>query len=220
MAIHWEARKQIGFFKGFWESLKQSLFDPQRFFDGVPPTGGYESPLIFGIICLSFGMICSTLYQFAFQGLVFLFGLLTHQGAGELFLGTGLYLAIAVGAIVFSPIGSFIHLFLYSTIYHLFLWMVGGNKRGYEATFRAFAYSQGPQVLQIIPFLGSFATFIWQMVLMVIGFKKLHQASTGQAVAAALLPLVLICALTFLLIGGMVFLIVWIVSGGQIPHRI
>ncbi len=210
--IHWEQRKQIGFFRAFWESLKLSMLEPGRFFDSVPAQGGYTNPLLYGLICMSSGIIFSTLYQFVFQG----FGAVLQYAAQlpmkDIMMGTGFTILIGVGAIIASPISSFINLFLFSGIYHLFLMMLGSGRNKYEATFRVYAYAQGPQLLQIVPFVGTLAALVWQYVILVVGFKKLQNASTAQAVGAALLPFVLICGLTFFAIFVIVILIVLIAA--------
>jgi hypothetical protein len=144
-------------------------------------------------------------------------GLLTHQPPREIALGFGASVAIAAAIVISSPVAAFVHLFLYTAIYHLFLWMVGGNRKGFEATFRAFAYSQGPQLLQVIPLLGALATFVWHIVLFIFGLKKLHQASTGQAVATVFLPIVFLCGFTFILVVGIVALVVFLVAAAH--HR-
>ena len=90
--------------------------------------------------------------------------------------------------------------------------MLGSGRNKYEATFRVYAYAQGPQLLQIVPFVGTLAALVWQYVILVVGFKKLQNASTAQAVGAALLPFVLICGLTFFAIFVIVILIVLIAA--------
>lgn len=209
--IHWEQRKQIGFFRAFWESLKLSMLEPGRFFDAVPVQGGYTNPLLYGLICMSAGIIFSTLYQFVFQGFGALLQYVAALPMKDIMVGTGFSLLIGVGAIIASPISSFINLFLLSGIYHLFLKMLGSGQNRYEATFRVYAYAQGPQLLQIIPFVGPLVAMVWQYVILVIGFKKLQNASTAQALGAALLPIVLICGLTFFAIFGIVVLIMMVV---------
>lgn len=206
--LHWEQRDRLGFFRAFWESLKLSMLEPGRFYDSVPASGGYGSPLLYGLICMSLGVVFSTLYQFLFQGFGVFLQYIANLPLGDAMMGSGLTLLIGVGAIIGSPISSFINLFLFSGIYHLFLMMMGSGQNRYEATFRAYAYAQGPQLLQIVPLFGTFAALIWQYVILVIGFKKLQQASTAQALGAALLPMVLICGLTFFAIFAVVMVIV------------
>ncbi|MFO1519723.1 MAG: YIP1 family protein [bacterium] len=213
--LDWERRKEIGWVKAFWQTVKASLSDPGRFFDSVSPQGGYESPILYGMACLCIGILFSTLYQTLFQSFGFLLRILMHQRTEEVALGAGVYLTIMVAVLITSPIAAFIQLFFHSAIYHLFVMLFGGNKRGYEATFRAFAYSQGPQLFQVIPFLGSLVAIVWFYILLIQGFKKLQGCSTGQAVAAAFVPLLLICALAALLIFGIIALVVGILSSAH-----
>ncbi len=206
--IHWEQKEQVGFFRAFWESLKLSMLEPSRFFDSVPMRGGYSNPLLYGLICISLGVVFSTFYQWVFNGFGALLQYVANLPMKEVMMSTGFSMMLGVGMLVASPISALINLFLYSGIYHLFLMMLGDGRNRYEATFRAYAYAQGPQLLQLIPFVGALVAMVWQYVILVIGFKKLQQASTGQALAAALLPLVLICGLTFFAIFVIVLLVV------------
>lgn len=210
--IHWEQRDKVGYIKAFWETFKLSMLEPSRFFDSVPPQGGFGSPIFYGLTCMILGVIFSTIYQFFFQGFGLLLQYVAQSPLKDVMMGTGFTMILGVSMIVMSPISCFINLFLYSGIYHLFLLMFGSGKNRFEATFRAYAYSQGPQLLQIIPFLGFFATLVWHYVILVIGFKKMHQATTAQALGAAILPMVLICGLTFFAIMAVIFLIVLLVG--------
>jgi hypothetical protein len=153
LPLDWERRKEIGWVKAYWATVKKSLFDPMNFFESVSPQGGLESPLIYGVISICIGIIFTALYQLFFQGFGFFFQMLVHR-TKEMMMGAGLYGTVALVLVLSSPIQAFIHLFLYSGILHLFVMMVGGNKKGFEATFRAFAYSQGMQLFQVVPSLG------------------------------------------------------------------
>ncbi len=206
--IHWEQKEQIGFFRTFWETLKLSMLEPSRFFEAVPSVGGYGKPLVYGMICMSLGVIFSTLYQIFFQGLGTLIQYAAHLPVKEAMMGTGFSIMVGVGIVIASPVSSIVSLFVFSGINHLFLMMFGSGRKGFETTFRAYAYSQGPQILQIIPIFGSIATLVWHYTILVIGYKKLQAASTAQALGAALLPLVLICGLTMFVIGVVAMLII------------
>ncbi|MBL7686093.1 MAG: YIP1 family protein [Deltaproteobacteria bacterium] len=214
--LDWEHRKEIGFWKAFFETLKKSLLDPVSFFDSVPPSGGFESPIYFGVICGVIGMLFSLLYQFAFQGMGFLFqSMMKPLNSQELVIGGGLTLFIFSIIALTAPITAFVSMFIRAGIYHLFLWLVGGNQKGFEATFRAFAYSQGPQILQIVPFLGPFVTWIWELILLILGLKRIHETTYGKSLAAVLLPMLLLCALTIFLVVGLIFLIAALIGYGN-----
>jgi hypothetical protein len=203
--LDWERRKEIGLFKAYWSTVKKSLSDPTKFFDSVPGEGGLESPLIYGMISVCVGIVFTVLYQVLFQSLG-LFAQMMMAHSRELMFGAGLYGAIALGMVLGSPILAFIDLFIYSGILHLFVMMVGANKKGFEATFRAYAYSQGMQLLRVVPILGSLAGLVWFYILYIHGLKKLQSCTTGKAAAAAFLPLVLCCGLMILLIFGFAIL--------------
>jgi len=212
----WGRRKELGWWKAFWLTVKNSLTEPGRFFESVPPQGGYEAPIYYGMICLCVGIVFSAIYQFFFQSLGFLFQMMMERSK-EMVLGAGIYSTITLVVIITAPLSAFIHLFLYSAVYHLFVWIVGGNRRGFEATFRAFAFSQGPQLLHVVPFVGPFVAFVWFYILFVQGLKKLQNCSTGQAVLAAFLPLIFLCCLTFFIIFGIVFLVAALVALAHKP---
>jgi hypothetical protein len=44
-----------------------------------------------------------------------------------------------------------------------------------------------------VPVFGGLITFVWTIVLGVIGITSLHKSSQGQAIAALLIPLTLCC---------------------------
>ena len=101
-------------------------------------------------------------------------------------------LAYAICLPVFAAIG----MFLWAGVVHLCLMLLGGAKQGYEATFRALAYSYGATSLfQVVPFCGGFISIIWSLVAQIIGLKELHETGGGRAAAAVFLPLVLCCCL-------------------------
>jgi hypothetical protein len=77
--------------------------------------------------------------------------------------------------------------------------IVGGNQRGFEATFRAISYSHSALLFHIVPFVGSFVGGIYLMILAILGVREGHEISTGKAVLAVLLPLIVISGLGILL---------------------
>ena len=82
--------------------------------------------------------------------------------------------------------------------------IVGGNKKGFEATFRSLTYAYSPNVFSFIPFCGGYIALVWQIVIIIIGFKETHQIPTWKAIVACLLPLILccVCGLVLVIIAG------------------
>ncbi len=200
--VDWENRKEIGFLNGFIRSLKKSLFEPSAFFRSVSPEGDYTNPLFYALICLTLGSLPTIFYGLFFESLNLLQPIL-HRASYNLVLSP----FIALVTVMIIPVIGFFHLFVYSAVYHLFLWMVGGNKKGYEATFRAFAYAQGPQFFQIVPLIGPFIAIVWSYVLLVIGFREVQGISTGKSLFATLLPLLILFSLLILLVIVVVILV-------------
>jgi len=211
----WEKRNELGFFKAFWETFKLSLTEPSRFYENLPTSGGYESPIYYALISMSLGMIAGTLYQLFFQAFFGLAGLAVNHSMPEFALSTGFYLVIAALSIVVAPIASFIHLFFQAGVYHLFAWLLGADRKGFEASFRVVAYSQGPQLFLMIPVLGGLLALVWQYVLLVIGFRKLQQATLAQSLGVVFLPIVLMCAFMAFFVGAIAALVILAIGLGS-----
>lgn len=203
----WENRNEIGWFKAFWKTLRTSLLEPGRFYESIPVCAGYEGPLYYALICMSLGLIAGTLYQLMFQALFGFIGLAFNHSMPEFALTTGFYFLIAAGSVIVAPFASLIHLFFQAGVYHAFLWMLGGDRKGFEASFRVVAYSQGPQIFLLVPIFGGLAAIVWQYVLLIIGFRKVQEARLGQSLATVFLPIVLLCGLTLFFAMSLIALI-------------
>lgn len=193
MRTPWEDRSGHGFVKGLIRTIKESMFNPTEFFKSMPVTGGLTDPLLYAMIIGMIGTAFSYLWQVIFQATLMSCIPLDMEIVPD-------YIAVAA---VIMPFMIIIVLFIWSGILHLFLMMAGGAKAGFEATFRAAAYSNGPLILNVIPFCGGVIAWIWSIVLVIIGLREAQKASTGKAVFAALAPLVLCCGL---MLAGMVMM--------------
>ena len=104
---------------------------------------------------------------------------------------------VFVGGLIFVPIA----LAIWSGILHLCLYLVGGAREGYEATFRVVSYSSVTGIFNAIPCVGILAS-LWGLVLTVIGLRETHKTTTGKAVAALAIPLGIV--VTFIVIVGLI----------------
>jgi hypothetical protein len=68
--------------------------------------------------------------------------------------------------------------------------IVGGNKKGFQTSFRAISYAFSGNLFAIIPFIGSTIGGIYFLILTIIGLREGHGISTGKAVLAVFLPLI------------------------------
>ena len=90
-----------------------------------------------------------------------------------------------------AVVGAFGSLFISGSLTHLFVRAFGGRK-GYGNTMKAFAYGETPVLLfGWIPFVGMLL-WIWTLVLDIVGIRQLHEISTGRAVGAVLLGIVIL----------------------------
>jgi hypothetical protein len=162
----------------------------------MPVNMGILNPLLYGVIIGFLGGLFTLLWRYTFSGLI---------GAINFFFTSSiLFYAF------FLPFLIALGLFVAGGIFHILLMLVGGNKKGFEATFRVVAYSNSTQVFSVLPLLGGMIAVIYNIILWIIGFRESHQISTAKATFAVFLPLILI---TFLiLIAIFMFLLPFITS--------
>ena len=196
----WEDMSNLGFFIAFFRTIKEVLFSPSLFFRKMPVDMGILNPLFFGVIIGFVGGLFTLWWQYAFSGLI---------GAINLFFTSSiLFYAF------FLPFLIALGLFVASGIFHILLMLVGGNKRGFEATFRVVAYSNSTQVFSVLPVLGGLIAIIYNLILWTIGFRESHQISTAKAAFVVFLPLIIVTVLILMAI--FMFLLPFISSQTQI----
>ncbi len=158
---------------------REVVLRPQSFFKNMPVKAGYAQPLIFAmavyLIVLSYNLILIA------SGLPYPGG---QEASGEPFTET-LKKVPALAALWLSG------LFLGSVILHGSFWLLKG-KAGYEATFRIFAYSSIANLLTIIPSVGHYACTISTLVLVMLGGREIHGLSSLRAIAAPILPAIVV----------------------------
>ena len=117
----------------FVDVVRRVVVKPAEFFSRIPRRGT-NAPLIFALICIEIstilgGFLRLTLGPQVVGGLRF---------AEQMGYGVGGFIA----AIIFTPIGATIGLFIGAGILHLFVMLfVGEGNSGYEATFRVISYA-------------------------------------------------------------------------------
>jgi hypothetical protein len=207
-SVPWEDMASLGFLTAFFRTMKQVLFSPTVFYRRMPVNKGLATPLFYGVIISFLGTTIGLLAQYALSGFV---GSVTQAegNVGVTFFQTAFLLIYALVLPILIAVGFFIG----SGIFHICLLIVGAGKQGFEATFRVVSYASSSQVFALVPFLGGFIILIYNLVLWTIGFRESHRTTTGKALIAVLLPMVVI--LFFL---GLIFfaiVIPFIFSQGQ-----
>jgi hypothetical protein len=193
--LPWEHRQERGFVNAFIETLAMVLTKPDLAFRTMKTEGGLGEPLIYALIGGCVGGIVSLLLSLGLQSM----GLFTGQrDAFTAMAGMGIGM---IGLIVLVPVFIVIWLFIGAAIVHLCLMIVGGANKSFETTFRVLAFSQGSTgPLQIIPVCGGLIAFVWTLVVDCIGLARAHETTTGRAVLAVLLPLIVCCGAGILLL--------------------
>ena len=193
----WERKSETGFFNAFGATVKEVLTEPEPTFRRMRETGGLMTPFVYFLLASSIGVLLSLGVQFGMQSV---FGSLAASQNAEVakaFAGQRIGIGFAIVAIlIFLPVGIFVGSFVGAGIWHLCLMLLGGATKPFEATYRVYCYVAGSTALvALVPCCGGLAAVIWKVVSGSIGLAQVHGISTGKAVTAVLLPLVLCCGI-------------------------
>ena len=123
---------------------------------------------------------------------------------GPVVSSPGLAIPIAIGLSILS---GMLFIFIGGAWMHLWVYLLGGRKsHGYVQTVKALAYGATPVYLVgWVPFVGGFVGGIWAIVVIIVGLRELHGMTTGKAVAACLLPHVIVLAIILALVLPVIF---------------
>ena len=205
--LPWDRRQELGFFNAFVETLKLVLMNPTVAFTQMKTEGGVAEPLIYALIGGSVGFVVYFLFSMVFSS----FGMMSDRNPIAGLMGFGLG---AIFMVLFVPVFLALGLFIGSGLLHLCLMLVGGAKRSYETTLRVVCFAAGSAYpLMIVPICGGLISGIWCLVVECIGLAKAHDTSTGKAVLAVFLPLVVCCG------GGLVVAVMFGIMGGLAAHH-
>jgi hypothetical protein len=205
--LPWDRRQELGIFPAFFETLKLVLLNPSAAFSTMKPEGGLGEPLIYALIGGSIGCFVYFLFSIFMSS----FGIMSNRNALAGLTGLGIG---TVFVFLFIPIFVALGLFIGSAIIHLCLTLVGGARRSFEATFRVVCFSAGSTyLLMIVPICGGVIAGIWCLVVECIGLARAHATTTGRAVLAVALPLIVCCG------GGFVLAVMGGIFAGLANHH-
>lgn len=178
-------------FDAWGRTWSGSALAPRRFFAALPPVGSLGAAVLY---YLSIGIPVA--------GVQLFWTMLRGGAADEAAVTATLGQWAPLLDFLFSPVYLLISLFLSAGVVHLLLKLFGGAGGDYRMTTRVFAYAYSPQILGIVPVLGSIAGFVWMVVIAIIGVRAAHRTTTGRAAAAILIPLFI--ALAFMAIAELI----------------
>lgn len=172
------------------ETVRQVFSNPKTTFQNLPPTGGLGRPLFF-----------YTLVGWISGGTAIFYQITAASINPEMFLGEaakGLTQATIVAAgiavVLFLPLFLIAGAFIWAAMVHLFLMITGASRHGFEATFRALAYSSGAtSMLQLVPLCGGYLYPVAHLVYGVIALREVHRTDLWRVVLSMVLILLLCC---------------------------
>ncbi|MEY2550955.1 MAG: hypothetical protein QOG12_1099 [Verrucomicrobiota bacterium] len=193
--LPWENRQQIGLVKAWLDTVSLLIAKPSEAFTMMRPEGGMMDPLLFGLIGGCAGSIVSILFQ-ALLRFIPGFG-----GRDDLFnmFGISQWVFLVIYAVL-SPLFVLMGLFLAGALLHVCLMLVGGANRPFETTFRVVCFTAGAaNLFSMIPMCGGLIAAVYNVVLECIGLSRAHQTTTGKALMAIFLPLIVCCGVAIIL---------------------
>ena len=187
--LPWEHRQQLGLVKAWLDTVSLLISKPSEAFTMMRPEGGMTDPLLFGVIGGCAGAIVSILFQGVLQAIP------GFGGANDFYhtIGVSQWAFFIIYAVL-SPLLVVLGLFVGGAILHLCLMLVGGANRSFETTFRVVCFAAGAaNLFSMIPICGGYIAGIYQIVLNCIGLSRAHPTTTGKALMAIFLPLIVCC---------------------------
>ena len=210
----WERRAELGFWRGWAQTVQLALLEPGKLFESVRLDKG-AAQLGFAVFTISVSWALGQLLEgLLLQGqrerLRAILGTLTQNPdlapALQRLIQAQLEASSpgwVIGLALLTPAVALVFLYLNAAVTHAVAALLGQAKRGFAATFAACAYACAPLVLLAVPACGSIAGIIWVVVLTSIGLKVTHRISTGAAAAAVLAPYFVLCCVMFLAMGSL-----------------
>jgi hypothetical protein len=189
--LPWEHRAQLGFVKAWFETVSLLITRPADAFTMMKPEGGLMDPLLFGLIGGCAGSIVSFAFQLLLRSVP---GLPRNDIYSDLFgLGAGTLFIISA---ILTPLFVILGLFIWGGVLHLCLMLVGGANRSFETTFRVACFASGAaNLFSMIPMCGGLIAAVYHIVLNCTGLSRAHQTTTGKALLAIFLPMIVCCIL-------------------------
>jgi hypothetical protein len=192
--VPWDRRAEIGFLTALVDTTLQVLSRPRDFFRRMAVAGGLGGPLAYAVLVGYVGLAATAVYDAIFQTLV-------GPQSPDLGLGPEFERAMALleggpGLLAQLVLGPFLlaaALFVTAGLNHLGLTLLGGARRGFEATFRVGAYAKATSVVSLVPLCGPFVAIVWAAVASIIGLQTVHETTLGKATAAVVLPAAVAC---------------------------
>jgi len=164
------------------------LGGPRRAFQSMPVGGGLGRPLLFAVIIAWIAVLANTFWDLLLRDWI---GAMLPEEAGRWTEMSGV---VRIVTAMLAPIWVTVAILVGAALQHLFLFLVSGAARGFEATFRVMCYASAPMILGVVPVCGRLIGVVWGLVLTIVGLAIAHRIGAGRATFAVLLPILLCCS--------------------------
>jgi len=196
VAPAWERRPGVKLIPAFFMTIRDVLFEPHLTFPRMPVDGRLLPPTMFllllqftvGLVSYAIG-ISLELVQLPYYSQAFS----RSEELRNLNFPIWIFFILIPGAFILWVAIWLGFNFLIAGVHHLVLMMLGGAKKGYDATYKVVCYSYSAQVFNLIPICGGFAVLPFFFVSSIIGLSKVHGIEGWKASVAMLAPYVLCC---------------------------
>ncbi|KUG19853.1 MAG: YIP1 family protein [Methanomicrobiaceae archaeon] len=180
----------------FFPIFRGMITEPQKTIRKSRSASLGDAITYFVIVLVIYGVLTAVFTGILGQVIPFFFPAVEDLFSAAFFL---------VGLVISGVIG----LFLLGAILHIFIKIAGGSG-GYTETMRAFALAGTPlAVIGWIPVLG-LLSWLWTLVLVVLGAREYHKLSVIRAVIAIFLPFILLALL------GIAAALLFMIDPGQV----
>ena len=169
------------------ERIKGFLFSPSETFDASKEDSLGDAFKYYIVILLILAVLVAIIGAVAFQLILGMSAAFLPPDAPSL-AGMGPLLAVAIFIAVL--VGGIIGAFIDGLWIHLWVYIVGG-RNGVGQTIKAVLYGATPYcLLGWIPIVN-FIAEIWMIIVAILGVRQLHEISTGKAVLAVILAIII-----------------------------
>ena len=169
------------------ERIKGFLFSPSETFDASRDDTLGDAFKYFVVILAIYAVLVAIIVAVAFSLFA---GMLGMFGVPAMPVGAAMGPLAAVGFFIAALVGGIIGVFISGLWLHLWVYLVGG-RNGIEQTIKAVMYGETPSlILGWIPIVNIIAG-IWALIVGIIGVRQLHELSTGKAVLAVILAIII-----------------------------
>ncbi len=179
----WEERGRYGLLNALVLTIRLVLFTPGRMFSRMPVGLGMLQPLLFAVVLAFIGALFDWMWSLTIGKVPAVLAPEMLQVVGDP--------RFTAAHFMLSPIVVVVLVYLRAGIFHGILMLLGGNRLGFEATFRVVAYTRATRLLSLIPLCGVAVGLIWELAVTIVGLAKIHECAEWKAIVAVLAPVVL-----------------------------